>query len=237
MTESILRTSASGRIRSLLAPDLQYLDDADLLRLYAYPANPSAPWIRVNMVSSIDGSATFSGKSRALTSTSDRRLFHLMRSLADVVLIGAGTARTEPYANHKGQVVVITRSGDLPPKFFTGKRPVVITCESLDEQKHRELSNLTEVITCGRHDVDLSLVVSLFIERGWLRILCEGGPALLGLLHASALIDEVALTISPLLIGGGTSLLEESRETKRSFELVSLLQADGNLFARYRKLR
>jgi riboflavin biosynthesis pyrimidine reductase len=236
VTESIVRTSTSGRIRSLLTPDLQFLDDADLLRVYAYPASPSTPWIRANMVSSIDGSAALSGKSKGLTSTSDRRLFHLMRSLADVVLIGAGTARSEPYENHKGQVVVITRSGDLPPNFFTGRRPIVITCEALDERKRRELSNLAEVITCGRDEVDLSLVVGHFIERGWLRILCEGGPALLGLLNASALIDEVALTISPLLVGGGTSLLEESRETKRNFQLVSLLQGDGNLFARYTKV-
>jgi riboflavin biosynthesis pyrimidine reductase len=220
-------------MRSLLSPHLQFLDDADLLRLYAYPSDLSTPWIRANIVSSIDGSAAFKGESKGLTSVPDRRLFHLMRSLSDVVLIGAGTARTEPYLNHTGQVAVITRSGDLPPQFFTGKRPIVITAEALDDGRHRELSRVSEVITCGRHDVDFALVEKLFIERGWLKVLCEGGPALLGRLNASGLINEVALTISPLLVGNGTSLLQECKGTRRPFTLASLLQAEGNLFARY----
>jgi riboflavin biosynthesis pyrimidine reductase len=220
-------------MRSLLSPSLQFLDDADLLRLYAYPADLSAPWIRANIVSSIDGSAAFKGESKGLTSAPDRRLFHLMRSLADIVLIGAGTARTEPYFNHTTQVVVITRSGDLPSQFFTGRRPVVITAEALDDNRHHELSKVSEVITCGRHEVDFALVAKLFIEREWLKVLCEGGPALLGQLNASGLVDEVALTISPLLVGNGTSLLQERKETRRHFTLSSLLQAEGNLFARY----
>jgi riboflavin biosynthesis pyrimidine reductase len=209
------------------------MDDADLLGLYAYPSGLTKPWIRANLVSSIDGSAAFAGESKGLTSAPDRRLFHLMRSLADVILIGAGTARTEPYLNHTSQVVVITRSGDLPPLFFTGNRPIVITAEALDDRRHHELSKVAEVITCGRHEVDFSLVGKLFIERGWLKVLCEGGPSLLGLMNASALIDEVALTISPLLVGNGTSLLQKCKETRRGFTLASLLQADGNLFARY----
>ena len=223
----------SARIRSLLSPDLQFLDDADLLQMYAYPPDLTAPWVRANMVSSIDGSAAFEGASRGLTSTPDRRLFHLMRAMADVILIGAGTARSEPYQDHTKQVVVVTRSGDLPAHFFTGKRPVVITSAAIDDGRRHALAETAQVIVRGRHEVDLDLVRRFFIERGWLKVLCEGGPALLGSLNASALIDEVALTIAPLLVGNGSSLFQEGPETKRSFVLASLLEAEGNLFARY----
>ncbi|OIQ70329.1 riboflavin biosynthesis protein RibD [mine drainage metagenome] len=224
---------AVPRFRSLLSPDLQLLDDADLLSIYAYPTSLAAPWIRANMVSSIDGSAAVRGVSKGLTSAADRRLFHLLRSAADVILIGAGTARSEPYANHTHQVVVISRSGDLPSNFFTGIRPIVLTTESLTDERRIQLSKVSEVINCGRHDVDFNLVLELFVERGWLKVLCEGGPALLGALNTQGLIDEVALTIAPVLVGSGTSLLQEGLESTRDFQLSSLLQAEGNLFARY----
>ncbi|HUW78620.1 MAG TPA: dihydrofolate reductase family protein [Candidatus Nanopelagicaceae bacterium] len=224
-------------MRSLLAPNLQSLDDADLLRLYAYPPELVTPWIRANMVSSIDGSAAFHGKSKGLTNAADRRLFHLLRSLADVVLIGAGSVRAEPYFNHTKQVAVITRSGELPSSFFTGRPPLVITAEALDARVRAELSKVAEVVTCGRHEVEFDLVLELFASRGWLKVLCEGGPSLLSQLNASGLIDEVALTISPLLIGSGTSMLQKGMETQSNFELASLVKAKGNLFARYLAVR
>lgn len=223
----------STRFRSLLSPDFQFLDDADLLQLYAYPTDLAAPWIRANIVSSIDGSAALNGGSKGLTSATDRRLFHLMRTLADVILIGAGTARSEPYRNHTKQVVVVTRSGDLPTQFFTGIPPVVITTESMDDAHRHALEKKAEVIVLGRHEVDFNGLRELLRARGWLQVLCEGGPALLGSLNASALIDEVALTIAPLLVGSGGSLLQENLGTRRDFELVSLMQGEGNLFVRY----
>lgn len=233
MKESGSAVNSKARFRSLLSPELQFLDDADLLQLYAYPLGLTAPWFRANMVSSIDGSAAFKGGSKGLTSASDRRLFHLMRALADVILIGAGTARSEPYRNHKRQVVVITRSGDLPTHFFTGIPPIVITTEAISESRRAALARKCEVIVFGRHEVDLVLMRELFIERGWLKVLCEGGPALLGSINTEAMVDELALTIAPLLAGSGSSLLQESPEIKRNFDLLSLLEAEGNLFARY----
>jgi len=216
-----------------MSPTLEYLDDADLLGIYAYPASLDAPWVRANMVASIDGSPTIGGKSNTLTSSADRRLFHLLRAQADVILIGAGTARSEPYANHRKQLVVVTRSGDLPPKFFTGIPPLVVTTEALVLERRRELEARAEVITCGRHEIDFGVMLKAFLERGWLRILCEGGPGLLGSMHAAGNINEIALTTTPKVIGGGTSWLQESQERERSLELASLLESQGNLFARY----
>ena len=233
MKDPVAQIRASARFRSLLSPDLQFLDDADLLQLYAYPIGLTGPWIRANLVTSIDGNAALNGESKGLTSASDRRLFHLMRALADVILIGAGTARSEPYKNHTKQMVVVSRSGDLPTHFFTGIPPVVITTEAMDDTRRHVLGKKAEVIVLGHHEVDFNAVCELFRTRGWLKVLCEGGSTLLGSLNASALIDEVALTIAPLLVGSGGSLRQESLEITRDFELLSLLEAEGNLFVRY----
>src|SRR5262245_52892255 len=69
----------------------------ELLRLYAYPASLESPWIRANFVTSIDGAATVDGRSGALGGPADHAVFEILRDLADVVLVGAGTARQENY--------------------------------------------------------------------------------------------------------------------------------------------
>ena len=233
MSVSRAQPSGHARFRSLLSPDLQFLDDADLLQIYASPIGRTTPWIRANLVSSIDGNPSVNGHSKELSDASDRRLFHLMRALADVILIGATSARNEPYRRHTKQVVVVTRSGDLPTEFFTGIPPLVITTEGMDQVVRQSLETKAEVIALGENEVDFEALLALFMSRGWSKVLCEGGPTLLGSLHTSGLIDEVALTIAPMLVGSGRSLLQEGTETKRDFILASLLQADGNLFTRY----
>ncbi len=156
-----------------------------------------------------------------------------MRASSDVNLIGATSARNEPYRHHKKQVVVVTRSGNLPTDFFTGIPPLVITTEAMDHEVRRSLETKAEVVQLGRTEVDFQALLDLFVSRGWSKILCEGGPTLLGSLHTLGLIDELALTIAPHVIGSGRSLLQEGTEIKRDFVLSSLLQADGNLFTRY----
>ena len=233
MPVSRVQPSGHARFRSLLSPDLQFLDDADLLQIYAYPTGRTTPWIRANLVSSIDGSPAVNGHSKGLSGASDRRLFHLMRALADVMLIGATSARNEPYRRHTKQVVVVTRTGDLPTEFFTGIPPLVITVEGMDREVRHRLETKAEVIQLGHTGVDFEALLELFVSRGWSKVLCEGGPTLLGSLHTLGLIDELALTIAPHVIGSGRSLLQEGAEIKRDFVLTSLLQADGNLFTRY----
>ena len=173
------------------------------------------------------------GHSKGLSGASDRRLFHLMRDLADVMLIGATSARNEPYRRHTKQVVVVTRTGDLPTEFFTGIPPLVITTSAIEPTVRDHLETRAEVIQLGTTEVDFKSLIALFVSRGWMKVLCEGGPTLLGSLHTLGLIDEIALTIAPSLVGGGRSLLQEGAEIRRDFVLASLLQAEGNLFTRY----
>ena len=85
-------------MRQLLPTDAPDLADADLLAAYAYPSmSDGGWWLRANMVSTADGAATVGGVARGISGAADRRLFHLLRGLADAVVVGARTVRVEGY--------------------------------------------------------------------------------------------------------------------------------------------
>ncbi|WP_040029062.1 dihydrofolate reductase family protein, partial [Streptomyces sp. 150FB] len=69
----------------------------ELAGAYAYPATGERPWLRANMVSSLDGAAQHDGRSQPLSSTADMRVFGLLRGIADAVVVGAETVRQEGY--------------------------------------------------------------------------------------------------------------------------------------------
>ena len=75
------------------------LTDAALAALYDYPdlGAPPARWLRANMVASLDGAATVDGHSGGLSNEADQQVFAMLRAHADVILVGAGTARAEGY--------------------------------------------------------------------------------------------------------------------------------------------
>ncbi|WP_280233154.1 pyrimidine reductase family protein [Nocardia cyriacigeorgica] len=95
------------------AIQLTGLTDDELARLYGYPGELDRPWVRVNFVSSIDGAATSGGVSGGLGTDADHRIFALLRELADVVLIGAGTARAENYGPASTDPALRRRLHDL----------------------------------------------------------------------------------------------------------------------------
>src|SRR3954463_14477039 len=104
-------------------------------RVYAdrpVPSSPDRPGVRCNMIASADGGTAVAGRSGGLGGTADHRVFRALRSLADVVLVGAGTARAEQYGPSDRPVAVITRSChlDWDSAFYTEQkaRPIVITC-------------------------------------------------------------------------------------------------------------
>ncbi|MDN5748903.1 MAG: dihydrofolate reductase family protein, partial [Pseudonocardia sp.] len=91
--------------------DGEPLDDRSLAAHYAYPDGLAAPYVRVNFVASIDGAVSVDGRSAPLGSEADRCVFGLLRELADVVLVGAGTVRVEDYRGARRP----TRGRDTPP--------------------------------------------------------------------------------------------------------------------------
>ena len=228
------------------------LDDASLVRLYGYP---EAHWLRANMVTSADGAGQLAGLSAGLSSDADRRLFGVLRVLADVILVGAGTARAEGYRPAKRRaaladlragrsatppIALVTRTLDLDldsPLFSQappGARTIVITCADSPADRRAATARVADVIIAGDLVVDLKQAVAALRERSLGRVLCEGGPHLLGQLAAADLLDELCLTVSPLLAGPGPSrIIAGSPSATRPMTLAHVVEADGFLFCRY----
>lgn len=228
-----------------------YSDEVDLRVAYAYP--PGRTWVRANMVTSLDGSAVQDGRSEGLSGTADKEVFGVLRGLADVVLVGAGTARAEGYKAPRtkpsyadlraglGQrpapvLALVSRRLDLDPAsaLFTGdERTIVITTEDSDQARRSELAEVCDVVLAGTGKVDIEAAIDRLAERGLARILCEGGPTLLGDLINAGRLDELCLTISPKAVGGGGTRIVQGEQVDQSLALGHLLEHDDVLLSRY----
>ncbi len=230
-----------------LHPASADLGPDQLEQLYATPAGP---WTRLGMVTSLDGGAALAGLSAGLSGDADRYAFALLRSLTDVVLVGAGTARAEGYRPARvsaerqrtrvarGQratplVAVVSRGGGLAPGsplLEPGSGTLLLTTAAGAAAAPPGL----DVVVTGTDRVDLAAGLAALRDRGLAQVLCEGGPSLAGELVAAGLLDELCLTTSPVLAGGdGPRLLVGAGELGRRATLASLLHADGALLARW----
>ena len=203
-------------------PAAESLTDDDLADLYS-DGSGALPWLRVNFVSSVDGAATHGGLSGGLSDDADKRVFAILRRLCDVVVVGAGTVRAEGYAAMKVDeaserwrvehgrsahpvFAIVSASLDLDPASPIFReapvRPIVLTTELSRPDTREALSEVADVIVCGRSRVQVEVLVRELDARGLRRIHCEGGPHLFGDLIASRQVDELCLTISPRLEAG-----------------------------------
>ena len=223
------------------------MTDTELESLYAYPAGRT--WVTANFVSSVDGAVSVEGRSAGLGSPADKRIYLLGRDLADVVLVGAGTALVEGYRGARPNaerrerlglpaalpIAVVTGRGtvtpDLPLFTDTSVPPIVITCAAAG------LPELpADVIVAGDAEVDLAVAVSELAARGLHRINLEGGPRLFGSMVAAGLVDELNLTISPLLaVGDAARIAHGPVIPPADLTLRSVLRADDVLLMRYRR--
>ena len=216
-------------------------------------APPGRPYLGINMVSSLDGKATLDWRTKGLSSDVDRRLFHHLRTQADAVMVGAGTAREERYGRmtkndelrqkrmNAGLVadalaVVVSGRLDLPPDLPLLNEPeqrVVIATASEDE-----IPGVTGDVEYARTGDDLPrLMAYLHEEHGVRTVLCEGGPTLNSHLFAAGIVDELFLTLNPKVLGGASALtIVAGRELVEVAEpdLVSVAEHDGELFTRWR---
>jgi len=238
----------------LILPDRRPLDEAGLLALYA--ADGSDTSVRVNFVTSLDGAVEVDGRSRGLSGEADRAVFTLLRRLSDAVMVGAGTVRQEGYgpvrANEAAArwrvgtgrpehptLVIVSASLDLDPsaRIFTEApvRPVVLTHDGAPADRRSHLAAVADVVSCGRSVVDLSAGLAELNRRGLFQILCEGGPHLFGALLAADLVDDLCLTISPLLVGAGPGRIVEGagRDEPARLRLAHLVAAEEMLLTRY----
>jgi riboflavin biosynthesis pyrimidine reductase len=234
------------------------VDDVDVHAYYA------AGWVdrtglRTNFVTAADGAAQAGGLSRGLQTKGDNVVFAALRDLADVVLAGAGTAVAEGYgaitlsAKRKAirreyglrevlPTAVLSRSLRLDPNsgLFTDTLPdartIVLTCSAADAEQRRLLKQVADVVDCGDESVDPALARAALEERGFTRILSEGGPTVFADMVRAGVVDELCLSVSPLLAGPGPGRITAGREwpTGTALTLVGLLEEDGALFCRYR---
>ena len=234
-----------------LFPDPAELDDAGLIDAYRLPAGRH---LRVNFVTSLDGSVTVDGRSEGLGSPGDRRIFQTLRALADVVLVGHGTASTEGYRPitaesavgrlrasigrpETASIAVVSRRASLDPagRLVTGavSPTILITCAAADTERREALAAAgVTVLVCGEDDVDLSLALDRLAELGHEQVLCEGGPSLFRDAVTAGGVDELDLTIAPALVGSEHRLLHGLSGVVR-LDLRQVLEEDGTLFTRY----
>lgn len=253
-------TSATSTTRLSLLGSVRGLDDGDLPRLYDYPEHDGT-WVRANFITSVDGGATTGGSSGAMGGPGDRFIFNLLRELADVILVGAGTVRIEGYSGAQvgaaerqrrqtrgqsevPQLAIVTGSGhlnrDMAVFTRTAVQPLVLTCTAAAEQTRRALSGLCEVLDCSARDpekIDEAALLATLRARGMRRILTEGGPTLLDSLMRRDMLDELCLTIAPCLVGGqARRIASGSGQLLTRIRCAHVLTDDaGYLYTRYVK--
>lgn len=239
-------------MRRLLPEPGGAVTEDGLAAAYSYP--PDLPWLRANMVSSVDGAASMGGRSDGLSGAVDRRVLGLLRALADVVVVGAGTVRAEDYgpvrafSSHAARraaagqppapvLAVVSARLDLDPRarLFAPapQRPLVLTTRQAPVERVRALREVADVVAAGEDRVDVPTALDMLAARGLTRVLCEGGPSWLHAVAAAGRLDELCLTLSPKLVGGkAPRLLDGPLEASR-LDLRHVLEEDGFLFLRY----
>jgi len=235
-----------------LSPDAAELDDAALAEAYRLPAGRH---LRVNFVAALDGAISVEGRSGGLGSPGDRRVFRVLRALADAVLVGAGTAAAEGYRPITAEsavgrlradlgrpavapVVIVSRRASLDPADQLVTDAVtpthLVTCAAAAGERRAALTAAgVHVHVHGDDDVDLPAALGALADLGLGQVLCEGGPALFRAALAAGVVDELDLTIAPLLVGGGPGLLPGALPAPARAELLQVLGEDDVLFTRY----
>ena len=234
--------------------DAAPLDDDQLADCYAVNDRRTHS-VRVNFVASIDGAATDHGLSGGLSGHADKRVFDLLRRLSDVILVGAGTVRAEGYGAMRldpasvqlrrasgltDQPVFAIVSGTLgldpESAVFTDApvKTIVVTVGASSQVKKEAFSRVADVLVCGEQTLDVNVMLDAFEKRGLRQVLCEGGPTLFGTLLGADRVDELCLTISPLLEAGGAHrIVAGAPEKARRMTLHHVLVSDGTLMLRY----
>jgi riboflavin biosynthesis pyrimidine reductase len=219
------------------------------------PARDERPWVTGNFVAGVDGAVAVAGRVGPLTSPADQHVFHLLRSVADLILVGAGTVRAERYGpahptaaqraerRARGQaevppIAIVSASLQFDytlPVFADAEvRPIVVTSATPDRETARDRARPhAEVLAAGDPDVDFPTILGELHDRGVRHVLCEGGPTLIGTLLAVGLLDELCLTVAPLAGGDPLRLVAGIRPPLTRFSLASVVAHDDELFLRY----
>lgn len=230
------------------------LSVADIATRYAYPPNLTRTWVRTNFVSSIDGAAQdAAGVTAGLGGPDDTKIFAVLRSMADVILVGAGTARREGYGPVKPEeihaelrpdaaatvppIAVVSESLNVP-QLLIAPAQILITHNSSDPAKRDRLAQVMDVIVTGDTAIDWDEALKQLADRGLRRVLCEGGPRLQGDLIATDHVDELCLSVATVLVGGEAKRIATGPVgPARAMRLVDTIVGDGVLATRWLRER
>ncbi|MFF5444129.1 pyrimidine reductase family protein [Streptomyces sp. NPDC012888] len=233
----------------------------DIADAYAYPPlTGGAHWLRANMVSTLDGAAQHEGRSQPISGETDMRIFGTLRALADVVVVGAETVRQEGYRPARAReafaerrtaagqgpapaVAVVSAGLDLDfslPLFSAPLVPTLLLTGAgapADRVAEAAAAGVRVVVAGEGAGVDPQRAVRELAGLGLVRQLTEGGPRLLGQFVAAGVLDELCLTVSPMLTAGTAQRIAGGPGIKvpERLELASLLEEAGFLFSRYRR--
>ncbi|GIF05951.1 pyrimidine reductase family protein [Actinoplanes siamensis] len=216
------------------------------------------PTLRVNFIASADGAVTVDGLSAGLQGPGDKEVFDTLRMVCDALVVAAGTVRAERYDALRltpaarawrtahglpefPLMVIVSGSLHLDPAQLVFSdapvRPIVLTHRAAPVAA--PVAEVAEVVPIGDGRVDLAAGVRLLHRRGATQLLCEGGPGLLGSMIAADLVDELCLTVAPLLAGGAAGRIAHgpAAAPPRAMTLRHALTREDMLFLRYARPR
>ena len=226
-------------------------DDAALRLLYAVPASTGSahrPFVRANAITTVDGRVSgHDGTSSSINNAADKRVFDVLRSLADTVVVGAGTVRAEGYPRLPAppggvapDLVVVSNSGEMPASVTDSPthdggvprgRAVLATHAGTPARPG------VDRLVCGEDSVDPSRLLALLHGRGTRSVLCEGGPRLLTTLLQAGLVDELAVTTAPRLVGAVSDRFLTTAPLDTVLDWRGGAVIDGTTFALWRLRR
>jgi riboflavin biosynthesis pyrimidine reductase len=235
------------------------LDPMALINAQDRAPRTNRPYVLSNMVASMDGAIAVDGLSGGLGGPADSRVFRALRSVADVIIAGAGTVRDERYKppqpsevasglrRARGQserplIAVVTRSGrlapDLPLFSDPSYRPLIIAGSEPDRTALDKLATVATIVQTESDSVGPEEALGLLHQLGHRIVLLEGGPRLNGAFVEADCIDEWNLTMSPNLVGGSSGRASRGDSAViNAFELQHVLTEDGLLFIQWRRSR
>jgi riboflavin biosynthesis pyrimidine reductase len=241
-------------MRQLLPTQLDAVDPFELFAGDERAAAPDRPWVLANMITSLDGATHVDGLSGGLGSEADRVTFRAIRAVADVILVAAGTARSEQYhpvrtnpdvvdarlargQRERPRLAILTRhlDLDLDGELFTSPDPpIVLTTEHAPQVRVRYAESRTDVVQFPGDRVDVAEAVRALGALGARIVLSEGGPTLIGQLALADVLDELCLSLSPLIVGGDAARVTDVPvTTHRTYELCRVLEDASMLLLRY----
>ncbi|UCH83927.1 MAG: dihydrofolate reductase family protein [Candidatus Latescibacterota bacterium] len=222
------------------------------------------PHVSMNMAMSADGKvSTYRRETFSLGTREDRYLMDVIRSKVDAVVVGSRTLQLDGWAMrirypelrrkraqrglnpHPLNVVLSTNLNLKTGKeFFTfpDTEKLIITTRSAPHFRIRKFQKLADVVVLKRARIRPGDVLDILWQRGIKRVLIEGGGTLNFSFFEADLVDEVYVTITPRILGGGMSPTIADgkgflRKSHPRLELVSSRRRGNEVFLKYRVIK